>query len=223
EQPLVVDHANAARTQLWNLDSRNWDPWLLELFGLDTTTLPACQPIVHSYGTMAAADIHLTAVNGDQNAAVYNLGQPAATTAIVNLSTGAFVLLPTGTERVPHPTLLNGLIRSGDGGFEYSLEGTVNGAGAALSWAQENWKIEGVTEHLDQWLQRPVVPPLFINTIGGLGSPWWKPGPTPALVGSGEAVETAGSGKAWQQIVAVAESILFLLQANLDELRTAGL
>lgn len=218
--PLLVDHANAARTQLWNIDSRDWDPWLLGLFGVDANTLPACRSIVHCYGILAGADIPLTAVNGDQNAAVYGLGQPCAATGIVNLGTGAFVLVPTGTDRITHPALLNGLVCSGNNGFEYTLEGTVNGAGAALSWAQEHWNIADVTEHLDEWLQRPGEPPLFINTIGGLGSPWWRPGPPAALVGSGEAV---GCVETWQQIVAVAESILFLVQANLDAIREAGL
>ena len=26
QQPYLVDHANAGRTQLWNIDSRDWDP-----------------------------------------------------------------------------------------------------------------------------------------------------------------------------------------------------
>lgn len=214
EQPLVVDHANAARTQLWNLDSCEWDPWLLQLFGIEAGTLPTCRPIEHCYGTLAGTDIPLTAVNGDQNAAVYGLGQPPTTTAIVNLGTGAFVLVPSGTERIAHPALLNGLVRSGDSGSEYTLEGTVNGAGAALSWAQDHWRIADVTDHLEEWLKRPGEPPLFINTIGGLGSPWWRAGPAAALV---------GNGAPWQQIVAVAESILFLVQANLDAIREAGL
>jgi len=27
---------------------------------------------------------------------------------------------------------------------------------------------------------RIVGPPLFLNSIGGMGSPWWPPGPFPA-------------------------------------------
>ncbi|HEX6385235.1 MAG TPA: FGGY family carbohydrate kinase [Anaerolineae bacterium] len=214
EQPLLVDHANAARTQLWHIDSRDWDPWLLDLFGVPRSPLPECCPIVSEYGVMQAADIAVTAVNGDQNAAVYSLGQPKPGTAIVNLGTGAFVLMPTGGERVRHPQLLSGLASSDAQAGDYTIEGTVNGAGAALSWAAEQWGIGDVQQNLDDWLQRPSVPPIFLNSIGGLGSPFWRPGPKPAIVGEGEP---------WQRMVAVAESILFLLQANLEAMRAAGL
>lgn len=211
--PLLVDHANANRTQLWHIDSRDWDPWLLELFGLPGEFLPQCRPIVNDFGVMRER-IPVTAVNGDQNAAVYNLGQPQPHTAIVNLGTGAFILMSTGTKRVRHPQLLSGLAGSDARTGDYTLEGTVNGAGAALSWAAEKWGITDITARLDGWLRRPGTPPLFLNSIGGLGSPFWRPGPKPAIV---------GQGKTWQKVVAVAESILFLLHINLEAMVKAGL
>lgn len=217
DRPFLIDHANAARTQLTNIDTRDWDPWLLDLFGIPETLLPACCPIQTEYGVIEkpgiGAEIPVTAVNGDQNAAVYNLGQPKPGTAIVNLGTGAFVLMSTGAERVAHPTLLSGLTSSDEHAGDYTIEGTVNGAGAALAWAAEEWGIEGIPQHLDDWLQRATDPPIFLNSIGGLGSPFWRPGPEPT---------TIGNGAPWHRVVAVAESILFLLQANLNEMQAAG-
>ena len=214
ERPLLTDHANAGRTLLWNIDSCDWDPWLLDLFGLPLELLPSCRPIVNEYGLLQAADIPLTAVNGDQNAAVYSLGQPAPGTAIVNLGTGAFVLLPTGTIRVPHTRLLSGLAGSDAETREYTIEGTVNGAGAAIKWASDTWQINDINAQLPIWLDQAQDPPIFLNSIGGLGSPFWQPGPKPQIV---------GQGQPWQQVVAVAESILFLLQVNLDQIAAAGL
>ncbi|HFQ93720.1 MAG TPA: hypothetical protein ENK32_06905, partial [Anaerolineae bacterium] len=213
DKPFLADHANANRTQLWHIDYRDWDPWLLDLFGISGELLPTCRPIVHEYGRMALADVPVTAVNGDQNAAVYALGRPERDTAVINLGTGAFVLVSTGRRRVSHPALLTGLTSSNAFVGEYTLEGTVNGAGSALSWAGEQWGIPDIPTHLDEWLTRPEEPPIFLNSIGGLGSPFWRPGPEPAIVGEGEP---------WQRIVAVAESILFLVQINLDEMRAAG-
>ncbi len=213
DKPLLADHANANRTQLWHIDYRDWDPWLLDLFGISGNLLPACRPIVHEYGRMALADVPVTAVNGDQNAAVYALGQPDRDTAVINLGTGAFVLISTGRRRVSHPALLTGLTSSNAFVGEYTLEGTVNGAGSALSWAGEQWGVSDIPAYLDEWLARPEEPPIFLNSIGGLGSPFWRPGPEPAIVGQGEP---------WQWLVAVAESILFLVQINLDEMRAAG-
>ena len=214
EKPLVVDHANASRTQLWNLQTRNWDPWLLDLFGIPQKPLPHCRPICYDYGRLDAADIPLTAVNGDQTAAVFALGRTRPKTAIVNMGSGAFILLPTGKKMVYQPHLLSGLARSGEKWAEYIVEGTVNGAGSALDWAAARWNLPDIKRHLPAWLDRDEPPPVFINTIGGLGSPWWRPGPGPALIGRGEP---------WQKAVAVVESILFMLQANLETMCASGL
>jgi glycerol kinase len=214
EKPLVVDHANASRTQLWNLQSRNWDPWLLDLFKIPPEPLPHCRPICYAYGRLDAADIPLTAVNGDQTAAVFALGRPRPETAIVNMGSGAFILRPTGKRMVYHPRLLSGLARSSEKLAEYIVEGTVNGAGSALDWAATRWDLTDVERHLPAWLDRLEPPPVFINTIGGLGSPWWQPGPGPALI---------GRGAPWQKAVAVVESILFMLQANFETMCAADL
>lgn len=213
-QPVLVDHANASRTQLWNIHTRNWDPWLSKLFGVPFELLPDCMPTCHNYGVLKTADFPITAVNGDQTSAIYSLGKPPKDTAIVNLGTGAFVLLSTGSKLIRHSTLLSGLAMSSANKSEYIIEGTVNGAGAALDWASKQWKISDITQHLSEWLLRNSEPPIFVNTVGGLGSPWWRSGPAPSLLGKGEP---------WQKTVAVAESILFLLQANLDTILRAGL
>jgi glycerol kinase len=214
DQPLWVDHANASRTQLWNLQSRNWDPWLLDLFGVPLETLPLCRPICHNYGLLRTAEIPMTAVNGDQTAAIYSLGRPRRDTAIVNIGTGAFVLIPTGAEIMRHSALLSGLASSTKDWGEYIIEGTVNGAGAALDWAAKKWDLPNLTTQLSTWLLREDDFPLFINTIGGLGSPWWQSGPSPTVLGDGEP---------WQRAVAVAESIVFMLQTNLEAMAKAGL
>ena len=214
DQPLLVDHANASRTQLWNLQSRDWDPWLLDLFGVPLETLPLCRPICHNYGFLRTADIPMTAVNGDQTAAIYSLGRPRRDTAIINIGTGAFILIPTGAEIIRQSALLSGLARSTEDWGEYIIEGTVNGAGAALDWAAKKWNLPNITTQLSTWLLREDEPPLFINTIGGLGSPWWQSGPSPTL---------QGDGKPWQRAVAVAESIVFMLQTNLETMGEAGL
>ncbi len=214
DRPLLVDHANASRTQLWNIQTLDWDPWLLDLFGVPLETLPLCRPICHNYGFLRTADIPMTAVNGDQTSAMYSLGQPRQDTAIINIGTGAFILILTGPKLIRQPALLSGPARSSEDFSEFIIEGTVNGAGAALDWAASQWNLPNITADLSSWLSREDEPPVFINTVGGLGSPWWQPGPSPTLLGNGEP---------WQRAVAVAESIVFLLQANLESIAEAGL
>ncbi|MBI5783327.1 MAG: glycerol kinase, partial [Gammaproteobacteria bacterium] len=93
EKPLLADPANAARTLLWNLHAMDWDPWLLELFGIPSQMLPHCVPTRHAFGTLRVNDrqIPLTIATGDQSAALCALGVPQPATAYINLGTGAFI------------------------------------------------------------------------------------------------------------------------------------
>jgi glycerol kinase len=109
--------------------------------------------------------------------------------------------------------LLSGLSNSTEHRREHVIEGTVNGAAAALQWAGQKWSFPDPLRHLPDWLKRGGRLPVFVNTVGGLGSPWWRGGPEPHLIGDGEP---------WQQAVAVVESIVFMLQANIEELVAAG-
>jgi glycerol kinase len=206
--PGVVDHANASRTLLWNLQERDWDDYLLELFGVRRHALPVCRPICSDYGATAAGNIPLRAVNGDQTAALYSQGQPPEDTVIVNIGTGAFVLLPVEDPAMRPDGLLAGISSSTDQSPEYYIEGTVNGAGAALTWASERFAVDRLVQQLPGWIADIGEPPLFINTVGGLGAPWWQAGPQPYF-------EEPPAGTA-QAMVAVSESILFLLQANIE-------
>ncbi|UCF89384.1 MAG: hypothetical protein JSV70_03870, partial [bacterium] len=92
---------------------------------------------------------------------------------------------------------------------EYVLEGTVNGAGSALQWIKQACQIEGLRKHLPGWLEENSDPPLFLNGISGLGSPYWIPDFRSEFMG-----ESDIPGK----VVAVVESIVFLLNRNLAEM-----
>lgn len=207
-----VDHANAARTLLWNLQTADWDNTLLGLFDIPREILPDCRPITATYGNTRNGNIPVTAVNGDQTAALYAQGKPDAHVIRVNTGTGAFVLLPTGERCHLHAPLLSGLSRSNSAAGEYYLEGTINGAGAAVRWLEQRCELAGWQEQLPAWLEAVQSPPVFLNTIGGLGSPWWRPGPQPEFLSATGSV----SPPAAEALVAVIESILFLVQANLE-------
>ena len=87
------------------------------------------------------------------------------------------------------------------------LEGAVNGAGAALALAERELGVD--SSRLDEWLEPSDEPPLFLNGVGGLGSPFWVADFPSRFV---------GEGAPSQKLVAVVESVVFLLQANLDEM-----
>ncbi len=214
-QEMLVDHANAARTLLWNIHTLAWDPGLLNLFDIDRRWLPSCRPIRDQYGYINPTYIPVRAVSGDQNAAAFGYGPLARDTALINLGTGAFVLAYTGHEPHMHQPLLTGIIDSHNHQQDYILEGTVNGAGAALHWAQQHWSLPEIDQL--KWAQIET-PPVFINTVAGLGSPWWRTGVTPSLAGDAGSELSPASRKA-----AVMESIIFMLQANIEQLIESGI
>ncbi|MDH3981254.1 MAG: FGGY family carbohydrate kinase, partial [Gammaproteobacteria bacterium] len=127
--PALVDQANASRTLLWNLQSRDWDDYLLDLFSVPGNVLPACRPICSDYGNTVTGNIPLRAMNGDQTAALYAQGQPPDNTIMINIGTGAFVLLPVEDPATRPAGLLAGISHSSAQSASYYIEGTVNGAG----------------------------------------------------------------------------------------------
>ena len=212
--PGLVDHANASRTQLWNLHKAEWDGNLLDWFGIRRRWLPETRPIRTSYGKLAMHGIPLNALNGDQTAALYADGEIDRDAVLVNLGTGGFVLKPTGTILMTHDALLSGICDSSDHARSYLLEGTVNGAGASLRWALKQHGLGTAPAEVRNALEVCRDPKLlFINSVGGLGSPWWIDGPLPCWrTLSGIPVSRPDKAEA---IASIIESILFLVMNNL--------
>ncbi|HIO55222.1 MAG TPA: hypothetical protein EYN26_08790 [Chromatiales bacterium] len=211
--PFVVDHSNASRTLLMDQHSLRWDPELLRTFEIDARCLPDLAPTQASYGQIQGTDIELSLLCGDQSAAFYGFGDSSQTTATVNVGTGAFILMRTD-HAVVVDQLLSTVVFSADSGPEYAIEGTVNGAGSALAWLQCEFGIEIMDEQ--SWPD-VVNPPVFINTVGGVGSPWWCEGKAPLLL-DGEWHRYSSL----QQVAAVMESMVFMIAANLDAMRETG-
>jgi glycerol kinase len=216
ERPLVADPANASRTLLYDPDALDWSPLLLDAFSMSPRILPRSVGTRHAFGTMRIGDrrIPLGACTGDQSAAAFAFGQPVATSALVNVGTGAFVqrLADRGSE-LPNG-LLRSVLRSVGTDVIYSHEGTVNGAGSAVDWLHGRVALD-----LDRAMQRLPIdgpredPPLFINGVGGLGAPYWRPDFPVKFVGNG--TETL-------LLTAVIESIAFLLQVNVAAMNASA-
>ncbi len=209
-RPFKTDHGNAQRTQLMDLATLNWSPQLLEWFQVPLHCLPQCTPICGNFGLLKDTAIPVLAVNGDQNAAFFGAGQLESDSALINLGSGAFILREIGFRPRPSQTQVTGIAFSDHQQTLYLREATVNGAGNALNWARTKWGIENLYQQLPAWLEHTTHPPIFINTIGGLGSPWWRQDIAPRFVGEAPNISIE------KRIVAIVESIGFMIQANLE-------
>lgn len=216
-RPLVADPANASRTQLWALATRDWSPELLALFGIDPAVLPRAVPSRYDYGLLATptGPVPLTVVTGDQSAVPFAFGPLNPAIAYVNLGTGAFAQRAVSGALPVAPRLLVSVVWSTADHVDYLLEGTVNGAASALDWLAER---EGAPASVllaesEAALAAGDAPPLFINGVSGLGAPFWV-----------SALESrfVGAGSRGARVLAVLESIAFLLQVNVEELEPHG-
>jgi glycerol kinase len=217
ERPCLADPANAARTLLYDLRARDWSEPLLEKLGVPRACLPRCVPSRHPFGHLPVDGyaVPVTVVTGDQPAALFAWGEPGGETLFVNIGTGAFVQRVFRGPPPDAPGLLQGVAWQDHDHSVSVLEGTVNGAGAALQWLADERGLaaESLLQDAPRWLDDVADPPLFINGVGGLGSPYWNPGCTIRFTGE---ADLAG------ETVAVIESIAFLLAVNIEALCAAG-
>ena len=225
-----VDHANGGRTQLMSLEHREWDDDLLAWFRIPKSVLPVARPTRFEYGKLTGTEIPFRVCQGDQTAAVFGYGNLPTGTAHVNLGTGGFVLSPVVNlesirqqERLP---LLISLSDSSENVADYFLEGTINGAGSAIKWAAKRFGLESVESNLDTWAADVEQPPLFFNSVGGIGSPVWKANLSAEFANcwfneSLKPIQT-DNVRVNEAMVGVLESIVFLVAMNITVMCDLG-
>ncbi len=211
ERPYVVDPANASRTQLWDPAQRTWSKNLGALFGVPIELLPLSVGTRHGFGHIAFAgrSLPLVICTGDQSAAPFAYGAFDESAIYLNLGTGAFLQRAGNADDI---RLLRSVTYMDEHRSISVQEGTVNGAGSALDWLNERIGIDAHRAAMALSRAQAGVPPLFINAIGGLGSPYWQPQLQSRFVGEGsEAL----------QVQAVVESIAFLIARNVELMHPA--
>ena len=229
-RPVRVDPANASRTLLFDLALGDWSDALLARFGIERAWLPAVARSDADYGELVldGCRLPLRLLSGDQSTAAFAHGELRAEAAYLNVGTGAFVFraseqaLPRDGQdtRVPQragrpaAALLRSVVHWADAP-QYVIEGTVNGAGSALAAFAQAQGIANVGAALDAaWQDDTSAGELvYLNGVGGLGSPDWRSDFPSRFIGEGTPA---------QQLVAVAESIVFLVERNLALLRPLG-
>jgi len=212
ERPMAADPANAARTQLVGLESGEWSDRLLDLFEVPKGLLPPIRSSRFDFGTLAVGGerVPLQLLTGDQSAALFGFGDPPPGRVSVNAGTGAFLQL-RGEGDLRVEGLLTATVFEGEGVRIRSVEGSVNGAAAALHAVAGAAGIDSETLHrsLDTWAESHESPPLFLNGVSGLASPFWQPSFPTAFLADG--VDHGPPS----QLVGVLESIVFLIVENL--------
>ncbi|MCX7750139.1 MAG: glycerol kinase GlpK [Candidatus Bipolaricaulota bacterium] len=179
----ATDVTNASRTLLLDLRTGEWDDGLLALFGIPAASLPAVRPSVGEFGSWEGVPV--TAVLGDQQAALFGQGGLVPGAAKVTWGTGAFLLLAVGPSPVAsRHGLLATAAWAREGEVHYALEGSAFVAGAALGWLRD-LGVLGAAGEADV-LARSLPDNegvYFVPALAGLGAPHWDPHARGAILG----------------------------------------
>ena len=138
----LTDVTNASRTMLMSLDTLDWDPELLAVFGVPPAMLPEIRPTLGDAGLVIdpLPGVRIGAVIGDQQASLFGQTAFEAGEAKCTFGTGSFLLLNTGAEpvRSRHGLITTVAFRAEGEDAVFALEGSTAVAGALVRWCRDN-------------------------------------------------------------------------------------
>lgn len=213
----ATDPTHAARMLLMNLHTLDWDPELLELFGIPPSLLPQILPNVSDFGTarLFGMKLPIRASIGDQQAALLGLGAVSAGAAVVNYGTGGFLLVNVGPKPLLLPGLLSNLAWMTAQETAYVVEGTVNAVGTVFDWLKQMGLI-GSPEEIDRVLRSSKERVFLVPALAGLGAPHWMSEAQMGILGLGPATCKA------DLVRAAVEGIAFLIKDINEVIRRDG-
>ncbi len=186
----ATDHSNASRTMLMNLATRDWDSTLLDLFGIPAQMMPQIQPSMGTFGKtdpeLFGAEIPITAIFGDQQAALFAHGCDRRGMSKCTYGTGCFLISQTGGELTrSHHQLLSTVAWTQENSANYALEGAMFTTGACIQWLRDGLQLIDTAAQTD-FLARQVTDSggvYFVPALSGLGAPHWDMSARGAFLG----------------------------------------
>ena len=177
----ATDATNASRSMLYNIDTLEWDPDLLEALDIPLAMLPSVKPSSGIFGYtggnfFAGQAIPIAGVAGDQHAALFGQACFEPGMAKNTYGTGSFILMNTGAERVRSDHGLLSIIAWDLGeGVTYGLEGSIFSTGATVQWLRDGLQFIEASADVEA-LAASVEDNggvFLVPAFTGLGAPHW--------------------------------------------------
>ena len=176
---FLTDVTNASRTLMFDIYDLDWSQGILKELGIPIDSLPKVMPSLSNFGDInkIIPGVPITAVLGDQQAALF--GQNCTTKGDVKntYGTGCFALTNTGEEIIKSSHgLLTTIAYQVEGEKPlYALEGSVPIAGAAVQWLRDNLNIIKQSEDIESlaMMEKDNGGVYFVPAFSGLFSPYW--------------------------------------------------
>ena len=205
-----TDHSNASRTMLMNLAHGDWDETLLDLFGIPAQMMPQIQPSMGIFGKtdpqLLGVEIPITAIFGDQQAALFAHGCDRPGMLKCTYGTGCFLVAQTGTQlKRSHNQLLSTVAWTTPTQKNYALEGAMFTTGACIQWLRDGLQLISSAAETES-LARQVTDTngvYFVPALSGLGAPHWD------MTARGAFLGITGGVRREHMVRAVLESIAY--------------
>ena len=188
---FYTDYSNAARTQLFNIHTLDWDDELCYIFGIPKKALPV---IIDSDGDFGLSDfggffdkpIPILAVLGDSNAALYAHGCFNRGDIKTTYGTGSSVMMNIGSECILSTHgLATSLAWKINGKTDYVLEGNINYSAAVISWLEKDLGLSFVLSALSEMAYKanPNDTSMLVPAFSGLSAPYFDSNAKAVLCG----------------------------------------
>ena len=225
---LATEPSNAARTLLMDLNTLDWSPTMASIFGVPLGLLAPIRPSASNFGFIdrsvlpELAGVPVSAMLGDQQAALFGQAGFSAGVVKATYGTGAFVMANAGTSI---PDVVDGLLTTvawdlgAFGPATYALEGSAFVAGAAIQWLRDELHVIAASSDLEP-LARRVEDSAGVQVVPaftGLGSPFWRSDARGSIVGLSQATGRAHIARA------LVEAIAHQVRAMFDAFASSGL
>ena len=176
----VTDVTNASRTLLMDLDTLDWSDELLEAMGVPRPMMAEIVPSVGRIGEGVGVldGVPISAILGDQHAALFGQACYEPGEAKNTYGTGCFMLMNTGPRKVPstHGLLTTLGYRIAGEAPVYALEGSVAVTGALVQWLRDNLGLISASDEVEA-LAGEVDDNgdvYFVPAFSGLFAPHWR-------------------------------------------------
>lgn len=178
---FLTDYSNASRTQLFNLHTLKWDPWLCRLFGIPIGALPKVCDSNSSFGETTLEGyfqkpVPILSAMGDSHGALFAHGCHRKGMTKTTYGTGSSIMMNIGTRfQESRCGLATSLAWGMDGVVNYVLEGNINYTGAVISWLKDDLRLIDSLDELQPaaLAANPADTTVLVPAFTGLSAPYW--------------------------------------------------
>lgn len=213
---FACDASNASRTQLFNLQTADWDHDLLRLFGVPRIALPEIRDSSGRFGECLGITglegTPILSAMGDSHAALAGHGAYGPGTVKATYGTGSSVMTLLPEFRLPQSGVATTVAWQLHGKPRFALEGNISMTGSAVQWVGE---FLGLPNPVSDTVSLAATVDgsagvYLVPAMVGLGAPHWDTEARGVLMGLGR------SSRAAHMARAAIESIAFQIRDVFD-------